>query len=179
MDPPPHVSTTIRQLPDNSFCMPTEDNLNHRDQHWDRLLDLKGVSALSATDLPMLESLAHTLKQVQQAHPSVCFKAGFHAVPSMAHLHMHIISDDMVSPCLKHKKHWNSFTTRFFIPLQDVIFEITEKGSVEVNVEESEALLKADLQCHKCTKTCKNMPELKKHLESHLEKEALLSNKAE
>mmetsp|Transcript_15506 Transcript_15506/g.24794 ORF Transcript_15506/g.24794 Transcript_15506/m.24794 type:complete len:139 (-) Transcript_15506:316-732(-) len=41
-------------------------------------------------------------------------KLGFHAVPSLRQLHLHIISDDFDSPCLKNKKHWNSFTTDFF-----------------------------------------------------------------
>jgi len=30
-------------------------------------------------------------------------------------LHMHVISQDFNSPCLKTKKHWNSFTTEYFI----------------------------------------------------------------
>lgn len=31
-----------------------------------------------------------------------------------SHLHMHVISQDFDSPCLKNKTHWNSFTTDFF-----------------------------------------------------------------
>ena len=44
---------------------------------------------------------------------------GVHAVPSMSHLHVHILSRDMHSPALKHRKHYNSFNTPFFVPLED------------------------------------------------------------
>lgn len=42
---------------------------------------------------------------------------GFHADPTMAQLHMHVVSDDFRGFGLKTAKHWNSFTTSFFIPL--------------------------------------------------------------
>lgn len=32
-----------------------------------------------------------------------------------SHVHLHVISQDFDSPCLKNKKHWNSFTTDYFI----------------------------------------------------------------
>lgn len=44
---------------------------------------------------------------------------GVHAHPSMNHLHIHIISRDRYSPCLKHRKHYNSFSTPFFVPIED------------------------------------------------------------
>lgn len=43
------------------------------------------------------------------------FKTGFHAEPSMRRLHLHVISRDFYSPCLKTKKHWNSFNTPFLL----------------------------------------------------------------
>lgn len=46
-------------------------------------------------------------------------KIGVHAVPSMNHLHIHVLSRDMHSDRLKHRKHYNSFTTDFFVDLQD------------------------------------------------------------
>ncbi|KAF4670942.1 aprataxin-like protein [Perkinsus olseni] len=48
------------------------------------------------------------------------FKIGIHAVPSMEPLHVHVISTDMRSNRIKHKKHWNSFTTPFFVELTQV-----------------------------------------------------------
>ncbi|KAF8474028.1 HIT-like domain-containing protein [Kalaharituber pfeilii] len=35
-------------------------------------------------------------------------KVGIHLHPSLTHLHIHILTPDMVSPYLKHKKHYNS-----------------------------------------------------------------------
>lgn len=43
------------------------------------------------------------------------FKIGYHAVPSMLQVHVHVISTDFNSPSLKTKKHWNSFTTDYFM----------------------------------------------------------------
>lgn len=43
------------------------------------------------------------------------FKVGYHAVPSLNRLHLHVISKDFESLFLKTKKHWNSFNTEFFI----------------------------------------------------------------
>jgi aprataxin len=40
---------------------------------------------------------------------------GFHSVPSMRRLHLHVISRDFDAPSLKTKRHWNSFTTPFFL----------------------------------------------------------------
>ena len=45
----------------------------------------------------------------------IFFRYGYHTIPSMLQLHLHVISCDFVSPCLKTKRHWNSFTTEFFI----------------------------------------------------------------
>jgi len=43
---------------------------------------------------------------------------GYHAMPSMQRLHLHVISTDFNSPYLKTKYHWNSFTTSFFLHSQ-------------------------------------------------------------
>lgn len=43
------------------------------------------------------------------------FKIGYHAEPSMQQVHLHVVSTDFNSPALKNKKHWNSFTTDFFV----------------------------------------------------------------
>ena len=42
---------------------------------------------------------------------------------SLSHLHLHVISSDLCSPTLKHKKHYNSFHPRlgFFLHMDDVL----------------------------------------------------------
>lgn len=46
------------------------------------------------------------------------FRIGYHAQPSLDQLHLHVISKDFDSEFLKTKKHFNSFTTDFFIEAQ-------------------------------------------------------------
>lgn len=44
-------------------------------------------------------------------------KSGIHANPSMNHLHIHVLSRDMVGEKMKAPNHYQSFTTDFFIGL--------------------------------------------------------------
>jgi aprataxin len=44
-------------------------------------------------------------------------RVGVHAHPSMNHLHIHVLSVDRFSEKLRHKKHYNSFATPFFVDL--------------------------------------------------------------
>ena len=96
------------------------------------------------------------------------FLVGFHAVPSMKRLHLHVISSDLISGCLKTKQHWNSFTTKFFVPLQVVLGDIEMSGEFSVDKEAVESLLKKDLECHKCNMRLKKqtLPTLKEHVAS-------------
>lgn len=55
------------------------------------------------------------------------FRIGFHAEPSMLHLHMHVISTDFHSPTLKTQRHYNSFNTALFIPYEGNLFHISSR----------------------------------------------------
>jgi aprataxin len=46
-------------------------------------------------------------------------RVGIHAHPSMNDLHVHVISRDMFSERMKHRKHYNSFNTPFFIDVAE------------------------------------------------------------
>ncbi|GMH35599.1 hypothetical protein BSKO_03467 [Bryopsis sp. KO-2023] len=94
------------------------------------------------------------------------FRYGFHSVPSMRQLHMHVISTDFDAPGLKNKKHWNSFTTEFFLNFDDVVESLEKTGCIDVNVEEAEEMLKRPLACHRCQKVQGTMPKLKEHIRS-------------
>ena len=88
-------------------------------------------------------------------------------MPSMNLLHLHVISTDFDSPCLKNKRHWNSFTSEFFVPVGDVVSMLKEDGRVVFDKSYYEGLLKRDLVCHVCGLKQKNMPTLKVHIKSH------------
>lgn len=94
-------------------------------------------------------------------------KCGFHAIPSLHPLHLHIVSTDFDSDQLKNAKHWNSFTTDFFVESSTVISWL-ENDKLPINELPShielENKLKNPLKCHHCNNSMKNMPSLKKHI---------------
>ncbi|KAL1743937.1 HIT-like domain-containing protein [Schizophyllum fasciatum] len=101
---------------------------------------------------------------------------GFHAVQSMDHVHLHVISADLLAPGMKHKKHYNSFHPRrgFFIHLDDILdwFEAVPnvwRRNIELNRAFFEPLLKEPLECFYCYEEMKNMPKLKEHIREHWE----------
>ncbi len=110
-------------------------------------------------------------------------KIGFHAIPSLYPLHIHIISDDMESETMKNKKHWNSFTTSFFVELDFVMNLLRDHAQAPdasrqtfldllpfdnrhlYDHEKLEALLKDELRCNKCNVEFRTIPQLKGHLQ--------------
>ncbi|CAI7573814.1 unnamed protein product [Penicillium bialowiezense] len=87
---------------------------------------------------------------------------GVHAVPSMNHLHVHVLSVDRYSERLKHRKHYNSFSTPFFVPIDD--FPLAPDDERRRPTEAG--YLKRDFACWRCGKGFGNrFAELKQHLE--------------
>jgi aprataxin len=90
-------------------------------------------------------------------------RVGIHAHPSMCHLHVHIISRDMHSEKMKHRKHYNSFNTSFLVPLADYPLAADDKRRGTRLQNDN---LARDLVCWRCGKGFGNkFTELKKHLE--------------
>ncbi|NXU95357.1 APTX protein, partial [Xiphorhynchus elegans] len=139
--------------------------------HW-LILPWDPISSLKAVTKDHLELLEHMhavgQKMIEQcpARESLEFRLGYHAIPSMSQLHLHVISQDFDSPALKTKKHWNSFTTDYFLNSQDVIEMVRSKGKVMVKDHVSE-LLKLPLRCHRCKQQLSTIPQLKEHLRKH------------
>jgi aprataxin len=94
------------------------------------------------------------------------FKVGFHALPSLKLLHLHVISQDFVSKSLKKIEHWNSFTTNFFISPEFVLQELNEKGKVEIDQEEFAKIKESKImKCTRTGQTFNNMGALKSTLQ--------------
>lgn len=93
-------------------------------------------------------------------------RAGVHAHPSMNHLHIHVFSRDMHSPCLKHRKHYNSFNTPFLVDLDD--FPLADD---DPRLHPGrEGYLKNDFICWRCQMNFKNQfQQLKVHLDVEFE----------
>jgi aprataxin len=91
-------------------------------------------------------------------------KVGIHSFPSMHHLHVHVISRDMHSPCVRHKKHYNSFTTPFFVALDE--FPLDQED-IEHRARNWN---KGDMICWRCGRNFENkFVALKAHLEREFE----------
>ncbi len=76
---------------------------------------------------------------------------------------------DFIALHLKTKRHYNSFTTAFFLDLKDVLHQLQAKGCLEIDKDAAEVLLKNSLQCHHtgCSYSPKTLPALKQHLAEH------------
>ncbi|KAF7664001.1 hypothetical protein LDENG_00193660 [Lucifuga dentata] len=133
---------------------------------WQSIPSLKALREEHCDLLRHMQQVADQMVQKCSDSGSLHFRTGYHAIPSMSHVHLHVISQDFDSPCLKNKKHWNSFTTDYFIESQDVIQMLETNGRVTVKEGTSE-LLKLPLRCHVCHKELPTIPALKEHLKSH------------
>lgn len=92
-------------------------------------------------------------------------KVGVHLHPSMSHLHVHVLSRDMHSPCLKHRKHYNSFNTPFLVDVAD--FPLSQDDPRRLP---HQGYLDRDLVCWRCGKNFTNkFKALKEHLEKEFE----------
>lgn len=85
--------------------------------------------------------------------------SGIHANPSMSHLHIHVLSRDMVSPCMKKTNHYLSFTTDFLVDLDQFPLE-------EDDHRRHYRHFPSDMICWRCGKSFGNkISQLKDHLD--------------
>ncbi len=90
--------------------------------------------------------------------------SGTHANPSMNHLHIHVLSRDMHSECMKKKNHYLSFTTDFLIPVSDYPLAKDDFR------RDYRHFTEPDMRCWRCGKEYGNkMAQLKEHLEAEFE----------
>lgn len=99
-------------------------------------------------------------------------KCGYHVIPSLYPLHLHIISSDFISPTLKNKGHWNKFTTEYFIEISEVETKLSTLQNERCTLNEAlpndefyDLVLKKPLTCHHCGEIFSNIPKLKWHIE--------------
>mmetsp|Transcript_30582 Transcript_30582/g.49490 ORF Transcript_30582/g.49490 Transcript_30582/m.49490 type:complete len:997 (-) Transcript_30582:353-3343(-) len=129
---------------------------------------ITGFEGLKKEHLPLLEKIEQVGKWIarmlQEDDPGLTFRIGYHAIPSLKHLHMHIISQDFESDALKTKEHYNSFTSGFFIDSSELIKILREQGRVSFDENKYGAMKKQALKCFRCGIVPANMPKLKAHL---------------
>ncbi|KAJ8339811.1 hypothetical protein SKAU_G00344440 [Synaphobranchus kaupii] len=134
---------------------------------WESIASLKALQGAHCSLLRHMQGVAERMVEQCRDAQQLRFRMGYHAIPSMSHVHLHVISQDFDSPCLKNKKHWNSFTTDYFIESQDVIQMLERDGKVTVKDGAGE-LLKLPLRCHVCRRELSTIPQLREHLKAHL-----------
>ena len=124
---------------------------------------------LTVDHLPTLQQMAAVVAQVATCVGQRPLQAGFHAVPSLPQLHLHIISTDFDSPALKTKHHVNSFVTPFFVSLASMVDSLTAHGTTAVArpaLPALEALLHGDMRCPHCQQLQATVPAFKRHVPS-------------
>lgn len=119
----------------------------------------------SASEQPRIRALEDGEEIIPEGRDwSKEIRVGIHAHPSMKHLHIHIISRDMYSECMKHRKHYSSFNTDFFIPLAD--YPLAEDDQRRRTSYQNRNLKEIDYRCWRCGRNFGNrFKELKGHLE--------------
>ncbi|KAG8377052.1 hypothetical protein BUALT_Bualt09G0127900 [Buddleja alternifolia] len=129
---------------------------------------LDSIADVRREHIPLLKTMhAVGLKWAEKLineNGSLLFRLGYHSVPSMRQLHLHVISQDFESSHLKNKKHWNSFTTPFFLDSVDVMKELEDEG--KVTLKNDSKFLEMELRCHRCRSAHPNIPRLKSHISS-------------
>lgn len=91
--------------------------------------------------------------------------SGVHTHPSMSHLHIHVLSIDRYSECMRHRKHYNSFATPFLVDVEE--FPLDKE---EVVRRKTGGWLDRDLVCWRCGRNFGNkFARLKKHLDGEFE----------
>ncbi|KAI1422152.1 HIT domain-containing protein [Xylaria sp. FL1777] len=91
---------------------------------------------------------------------------GVHAHPSMNDLHVHVLSRDMVSPCMRHRKHYQSFNTPFLIDVADFPLAADDPRRHPGR----EDFHGGDMRCWRCGKNFGNQfKKLKEHLDLEFE----------
>jgi aprataxin len=129
-----------------------------------RDISLNKPSELTRDHLPLLLEMQRVAQlQVKQRMPGRRVQIGVHAVPSMMAFHVHVMTCDFVSDSLKNKKHWNSFTTAFFVPLETLIRVLERDGAFHVDEHASEELLRGEMACPRCGAVLPTIPAVKKH----------------
>jgi len=133
--------------------------------------EVDGLDVLKPSDIPMLENLHNHAKSISQElekeDSTLSFKIGYHAIPSMRQLHLHLISHDFCAEGLKTKKHWNSFNSPYFVSHQQIVDMLKRDGKIKFDKVKYEAYLEGPLICHFCNEELKTVPKLKQHLVEH------------
>lgn len=150
-----HLLLMCRNYAANRSCLLNVNTLNDLTKdHLDELREFHNFA----------KSIAATLSRDN----STTFRIGYHSIPSMHPLHLHIISSDLDSPCITRRKHVVSFTTRFFVTADEVENHLessfVDSLSISVRTQRAKDVLDSTpLECQYCARAAINLPDFKNH----------------
>ena len=121
--------------------------------------------------LQLAEWLAPRLRAQHAGLPPL--RCGFHAVPSMRQMHLHLISLDMDSPELKRPRHWIIFNTDYLVAPMRWVEMLEEHGRVHVERAAEEAKLKMPMVCPLTGVALAGMDAVKEHVRSSAYQDAV------
>ncbi|CCW59585.1 unnamed protein product [Phytomonas sp. EM1] len=130
------------------------------------VLSIEHVSLLKHMERAAVEYVQYLRTNEPSKFGGRRYIMGFHALPSLPMLHMHLLSMDLDSPCLKTKKHYNSFATPFFLTSDQVISDLEQNGEFTLNkdVAALRRMEEQDMRCLWCGKALENIPRMRNHI---------------
>lgn len=121
------------------------------------------------SELKNIHQLAKKVANDLRNYYGAKFMVGYHAKPSMVDLHLHIISTDLVSPYMKKKDHYVSFTNPdYFLTIDRVENDLKKYGKVNIDENINKKISSSLLKCHKCNSEFNSFSVLKEHLIKHI-----------
>ncbi|KAL7695342.1 Scavenger mRNA decapping enzyme [Lotmaria passim] len=146
-------------------------------------LRLDSLNALTKRDVPLLRHMIHVGNEyvhfLKSTSPKLYgkrrFITGFHALPSLPMLHLHVLSMDLDSVYLKTKKHYNSFATFFFLTSERIVDDLERNSRVTINkdVTRLQQMENQDMKCLWCGAPLANIPAMKAHVRTCTENKSV------
>lgn len=118
-----------------------------------KTVELNSIGEATREHLPLLHhmhDIAKKLTEKIKKEEAVHFYIGYHAVPSMKLLHLHVISDDFDSRRIRKLHHWNIFNTEYFIDSHKALEVIKEKGRIHIDEKKYDDMLQFPAKCNIC-----------------------------
>ena len=135
-------------------------------------MNVKSLNDLTVDHLDELREFHNFAKSIVAAingdAGSDSFKIGYHSIPSLHPLHLHIISSDLDSPCITTRKHIISFSSDFFVSSDELENHLesafVDSISVAVRAQRAQDVLDSTpLQCQYCCRVAVTVPDFKRH----------------
>ncbi|KNH04571.1 aprataxin [Perkinsela sp. CCAP 1560/4] len=116
-----------------------------------------------------------TLKRID---PGRVFISGFHSIPSLHPIHLHVMSVDLEGRAMRKKKHYNSFATSFFLESHETLKKLLSGNRVDRIEHTSVDLQKVPMKCIWCDEGLEDISSWRNHAAGCRENLTSISNTA-